>query len=446
VAAGGIPFGRSQKASRIVHEGPRQLYGGARQGQGTMAVNTARDTVPTPRVRRRLLAALVGGVSLSRLGDQMYLLAMPLLVVRLAHAPTAMGLQYAIEYLPFLGLPLVGALVDRWNRGTVLLCADAVRVALLVVLPLVGRQPAALWVVYATGFVVTVAAEFFETGLDALMPAWADDRSLGRLNTIFATSAALSGLIGPAAAGLVVGTLGMRWAFWLDAATFAGTIAPVAWARRARTLPPPAADSASPSLQTLWTEALEGLAYIRSDRILSSLAAVYFFLGFGVQLGATLLVLYYRDSLGLAPTVIGGLYALGAAGGVAAGAAGVWLQAHLGKGRLILVGIGAAGLGWLCLAAGRALPVLAVGTLLVAAPEAPVAAAAKTLEQTLAPGRALGRVLATSRWLAWLSLPFASLLAGTLGQVIGTRLLLAAAGVTLTVTCAFGWRTPLHQA
>lgn len=160
-----------------------------------MAINAGPATVAPPPVRRHLLAALVGGLSLSRLGDQMYLLAMPLLVVRIAHAPAAMGVQYALEYLPFLGLPLIGALVDRWDRGTLLVGADIVRIALLVALPFVSRVPGALWAMYATGFAVTVAAEFFETGLDALMPLWADDKALGRLNTVFATSGALSGFL-----------------------------------------------------------------------------------------------------------------------------------------------------------------------------------------------------------------------------------------------------------
>src|SRR5439155_6938134 len=76
----------------------------------------------------------------SALGTGVSLIATPLLVLALTNSPAQAGLVAAGRSAPHivLGLP-VGALVDRWNRRTVLICCDVARTLAM------GSVPLAWW-------------------------------------------------------------------------------------------------------------------------------------------------------------------------------------------------------------------------------------------------------------------------------------------------------------
>src|SRR6185295_19082516 len=73
----------------------------------------------------------------SSLGTGVSLIATPLLVLALTNSPAQAGLVAAARTAPYivLGLP-VGALVDRWNRRTVLMCCDVARALAMGSVPL----------------------------------------------------------------------------------------------------------------------------------------------------------------------------------------------------------------------------------------------------------------------------------------------------------------------
>jgi MFS family permease len=72
------------------------------------------------------------GQIVSVLGSRISSFALPLLVLALTHAPALAGLLLALEMLPWLlfSLPL-GALLDRWNRKTVMILCDVLRLLTL---------------------------------------------------------------------------------------------------------------------------------------------------------------------------------------------------------------------------------------------------------------------------------------------------------------------------
>ena len=75
---------------------------------------------------------LSSGQIVSILGSRISSFALPLLVLALTHSPALAGLLLALEMLPWLlfSLPL-GALLDRWNRKTVMILCDVVRLLAL---------------------------------------------------------------------------------------------------------------------------------------------------------------------------------------------------------------------------------------------------------------------------------------------------------------------------
>lgn len=78
--------------------------------------------------RNRDFLLLWNGQTISTLGTNVSTLALPLLVLALTHSPAQAGLLTALRLLPYLLFSLpAGALIDRWNRKTVMIYCDVFR-------------------------------------------------------------------------------------------------------------------------------------------------------------------------------------------------------------------------------------------------------------------------------------------------------------------------------
>lgn len=109
---------------------------------------------PTPLHRNRDFRNLWIGQAFSELGSSASALAYTLLVLALTGSPIQAGLvgSFALAARTVLGLP-AGALVDRWNRKTVMLACEVVRVVALGALAaaiLAGKASVPLILVIAT--------------------------------------------------------------------------------------------------------------------------------------------------------------------------------------------------------------------------------------------------------------------------------------------------------
>src|SRR5689334_11995421 len=94
----------------------------------------------SPLWHNRDYLLLWSGQLLSTIGTQISQLAFPLLVLALTFSPAQAGIVAALRSLPFAVLCLpAGALVDRWDRRTVMLLCDSGRALVL------GSIPLALW-------------------------------------------------------------------------------------------------------------------------------------------------------------------------------------------------------------------------------------------------------------------------------------------------------------
>jgi len=103
---------------------------------------------------------LMIGQTVSSLGDWLGTIALIALVLDLTGSSTAVGGVLVLRLAPSLVAgPLVTRLVGRWNRRRTMLAMDAIRVGVVVLVPLIG----ALWWVYVWAFVLEVAGPTFPT-------------------------------------------------------------------------------------------------------------------------------------------------------------------------------------------------------------------------------------------------------------------------------------------
>jgi Transmembrane secretion effector len=208
---------------------------------------------------------LVGGMSISLLGDGLFLVALAWQVYALSDAPTALAsVGIAMTIPTIVCLLLGGAVSDRYDRRLVMLCADAVRalgLGILAALSVSGSLR--LWELMAVGVVYGAATAFFDPASDALVPQLLPAEDLAQANSLDQLIRPLAlRLTGPAIGGAVIAAIGVGWSFGLDAVSFvvsAVTLLAMSPVRRAVD-----ADGGAGGAGSMRHEVAAGLRYVRS--------------------------------------------------------------------------------------------------------------------------------------------------------------------------------------
>ena len=156
------------------------------------------------------------GQGISFVGDAVSMVALVILVVQITGSASAVGGALVVRLLPTLASPLAGVLADRLDRRIILVASDLTR-AILVLGIAFARE---LVVLYALIFLMGVARTFFNPTVRAAFPSVVGDGDLTRANALISGAFSASIMVGPALGGLLVASLGVNVAFFLDATTY----------------------------------------------------------------------------------------------------------------------------------------------------------------------------------------------------------------------------------
>ncbi|MEV6845023.1 MFS transporter [Actinoplanes sp. NPDC051411] len=164
------------------------------------------------------------GQSLANTGTWMQSIAQDWLVLRLTHSAFAVGLVMTLQFLPTLLLGVYGGqLADRFPRRRILLMtqtANAVLTGLLALLTAAGVvRPAHLYAfALLSGVILAVDAPTRQAFVNDVVPPGLLRGAVSLNAAVFQTTR----LVGPAVAGLLIGTVGTGWVFALNALCYAG--------------------------------------------------------------------------------------------------------------------------------------------------------------------------------------------------------------------------------
>jgi len=171
----------------------------------------------------RQFALLWGGQTVSRFGDGIMSVALPLLVLMTTSSSADLGLVVAARLVPtVVFLLLGGALSDRVSRRLAMMTSDVSRAIVslaLGVLALSGRLDLAelLWGAVLFGLFDAL----FYPASTALVPEVVAVEHLTSSNSLNRFSGTLAnGLAGPLVGGVIASTIGVSWSLVIDAATF----------------------------------------------------------------------------------------------------------------------------------------------------------------------------------------------------------------------------------
>lgn len=396
---------------------------------------------PAPLFANRDFRLLFGGSTISALGDQFTLVALPWLVLRLTGDPAALGLVLAAMALPRAIFMLIGgAVVDRMSARRVLLLArgiNAVLVALLASLVLTGAigMPA----VYAIALGIGLATAFAYPAGSALLPQLVLPAQLSSANALFMGMRQLSLFIGPALAGLVIGTHaghgaseahGLGLAFAIDAASFLASLLSLWLIRTHADRHPRAAGTG------VLADVVAGVRLVWADLPLRAFmlyaAVVTVFVGGPIQVGLPVLANSRMDlgaaSLGILMTANGGGMLIGSFLSRAVTRA---VRERLGALVLCMDTLAGFALATLALVHSTALGAVLLAGSGVLAGIAQIAIV--TWIQQRVPPAMMGRTMSLLMFTFMGLGPVSAAVAGSLLKVISLGALFAGAGLTLSV-------------
>ena len=161
-------------------------------------------------LRNRDYRLLFTGQSISHIGDQFHLIALPWLVLTLTHDPLQLGLVLAMAGIPRAALMLVGgAWADRHSPRKIMLVSDALRFAVTAALAVaILSGGAQMWMVYALALAFGIVSGFFMPAAEAAVPRLLEDDQLESGNSLIMGADQVASFMGPAAAGALIAAFG----------------------------------------------------------------------------------------------------------------------------------------------------------------------------------------------------------------------------------------------
>lgn len=405
---------------------PSRISGGG--GVGRRLLHPRPSVNDTPAAPREPLARVLGemrtftviwfGQLVSSLGSGLTGFALPVWVYQETGSAEAFGLLFFAATVPMVLLsPVAGALVDRWDRRAVLLWSDGLSALMTLALAaLLYTDAFRLWhLVLISGLgsaVGTFQMPAFTASVGMLVP----QRHFARASGMMQTSNAVSGILTPLVAGVLVTTIGLWGVLAIDVLTFLVGVATLAAVRIPN--PPP---STAPRKHLL-REAHDGWVFVRERPALLYLLIYFPVINLGqgmvnplfspmvlsfatpAQLGAVV----SASSVGM---LLGGM-ALSAWGGPARKVRGLVLGQAVCAACLIAVGL------------RPSLPLVAAGmfAMMLVSPLPQASSQAIWLSKT--PPHMMGRVLAIRRMLALSTMPLAALACGPLAERVFNPLLM----------------------
>ena len=312
-----------------------------------------------PLRKSRDLRWLFGGQLVAMLGGQLSMVAVPYQVYALTRSSLDVGLISLAQLLPLIaGGLLGGALADAVDRRVVLLAAQLVTALCAVGLALNADAGTALWPLFALPAVAVGFAVAGESGLSAMLPNLVGRSEMATVNAMFQALMQLGQVAGPAVAGLLLAGAGVRFVYWLDAASL--LVAMLATSLIGPQPPADKSDSPEAGLRSI----AAGFRHLRGRPLIQG--------AFLIDINATVFGMPKAVFPALASTVFPGgartlglLYAAPGAGALLGAVGAGWVHRVRRQGRAVIVAVIVWGAAITCFGLAHWLP-LALALLAVA--------------------------------------------------------------------------------
>jgi MFS family permease len=354
------------------------------------------------------------GESISTTGTWMQVMADSWVLTTLTHSAFVMGLANFAAGVPVLLLMMYGgSIADRFEKRNILLLTQVAQILLAATMGvLVYTGLVQIWMVVAIAGLLGVVNAFEMPAASSLVPELVSKEELGDAMAVDRSSFHTTRLIGPALAGLVIGTWGAAIAYFANAFSFIGLMIAL------RSLPPRERGNEEEE-EARNTGFMDAIRYTRGDPptfAMMALMALMTLIPMPVLM--VLVPLYARTQLGLGASGMGFMMSINAAGSLLGS---IWLLGVAPSkriGRLAAISIGVA-VGLAGLATFKFLAAAAVCLFCMSVCLASTFGIVNTIIQERAPNYLRGRVSALTGMMFFGLQPFTSLIITGFSDAVG---------------------------
>jgi MFS family permease len=230
-----------------------------------------------------------GGQVVSLTGTWMQRVAQDWLVLNLSHnSGTAIGVTTGLQFAPVLFFGLYGGVIaDRFPKRRTLVITQIVMGLLALLLGLLDLTGAVqLWHVYALAAALGVASAFDMPVRQAFVTELVGPSLLPNAVGLNSSAFNVARVLGPAAAGLMIASVGTSWVFLINAGSFIAVIAGLLMIRNDEL-------NVGKPMARKKGSVREGLHYVRARpdlMAITALVGVVGMLGFNFQITSALMV------------------------------------------------------------------------------------------------------------------------------------------------------------
>lgn len=363
--------------------------------------------------RNRNYRLLFSAGALTNLGDGLIVLALPWLATLMTKDPFAIGVVAAAGRLPWLFFAIpAGVVIDRTDRRKLIARADLLRAAIVLVILLLSLNdpsPSAVWLLAALAFLLGSAEVLRDNAAQTILPSIVAPEDLEAANGQLWSTEQLTGqFIGPPLAGILIAA-GISIPFGLDVALLV-VAAGLVWLM-----------SLQPQIkiQTGFREALmQGITFMKSDRILLRLAIVLGIANFLATMTVTVEVLFAQDVLNLSSTQFGFVLSVAAVGAIAGSLLAPHITRKLGIQPCLYLSIATWAAGYIMIGLSTHGVIMALSMFAVMATAMLWNVITVSWRQRRIPSELLGRVNSIYRFFGWGSMPFGALAGGAIVSLL----------------------------
>ncbi len=291
---------------------------------------------PPPLLRQPEFLKLWAAQSISQLGDQVTLLALPLVAVLTLDASAAqMGFLVAAELMPHLLFSLfAGVWIERVrSRRRLMIVADVGRAALLASIPLAAAFDVLSFAqLYGVAFGVGSFAVMFDISWSTLFVSIVPRRDVVDANSKLSLSRSVSFVTGPSVAGFLVQVFTAPITLLIDAFSFLGS---ALFLRRIRAKEPPLEDDGQ---NGVFRSLREGFSFVLRDEFIRPQLACVATINLFNFVFFAIFILYATKELGVEPGLLGLILGAGAVGGIVGALVATRVERLIGIGPAFTVG------------------------------------------------------------------------------------------------------------
>lgn len=379
---------------------------------------------------------LFTGQSISNLGDQIYLITLPILVYELTKSSFIMGTVSAVNIIPELLFALfIGAVVDRYKKKKIMLYTAILEMIIMLSLSfLYSFNLLKMEIIYIFGFIFSTLILVFLTTYRSTIPLLVSKEQIITVNSIIQISLTIIKIIGPGLAGFLIFQFNIAIALLLNSISFLILSIFIYFTQIDE-------KHNFKSNKSIVEDITEGINEIKRNKSISYITLLALFVNIGMSIGFSLLIFHLKENFNFSEKSIGLIYSVSGIFAFIFSFASTYIS-NLCKNNILLITLSTlfAGLGLIIISWAYNLLLISIALGVITGGATLATIYINSELQLVTPPNLIGRVFATVQMISRISLPISLILGGWLSSFdsIGTSGTFFMCGLSIVLLSVYG--------